>query len=185
MRHETIANLCAAGVMTAVICVLSPFSVPIGPVPVAFANLAIYLAVYLLGWQWGTASCLAYLLVGLAGLPVFSGFGSGAGQLLGPTGGYLLGYLPMALVGGWILNHARSKWMHGLGLVLGTALCYLLGTAWFCWQGGYAVGAALGLCVIPFVPFDLCKIVLAIGLGSVLRRRLQQAGLLEKKRVAP
>ena len=92
------------------------------------------------------------------------------------AGGYLLGYLPMALVGGWVIDHTRSKWLHALGLVLGTALCYLLGTAWFCWQGGYTVGAALGLCVTPFIPFDLGKIVIAIGLGSLLRHRLAQAG---------
>ena len=95
-----------------------------------------------------------------------------------------MGYLPMALVGGWIIDHTRSKWLHALGLMLGTALCYLLGTAWFCWQGGYAVGAALGLCVLPFIPFDLGKIVIAIGLGSLLRRRLAQAGFYKEKRVA-
>lgn len=184
MKHETIQKLCSCGVLAAVICVLSPFSVPIGPVPVAFANLAIFLAVYLLGWKWGTVSCLVYLLVGLAGLPVFSGFGSGVAKLLGPTGGYLLGYLPMALVGGWVIDHTRSKLLHALGLVLGTALCYMLGTAWFCWQGGYTVGAALGLCVTPFIPFDLGKIVIAIGLGSLLRRRLAQAGFYKEKRVA-
>ena len=184
MKHKTIQGLCSCGVMAAVICVLGPFSLPIGPVPVAFANLAIYLSVYLLGWKWGAVSCLVYLLVGLAGLPVFAGFGSGAAKLLGPTGGYLMGYLPMALVGGWAIHHTRSKWLHGVGLAVGTALCYLLGTAWFCWQGGYAVGAALGLCVLPFVPFDLCKIALAVGLGSVLRRRLTQAGLLHEKRAA-
>jgi len=185
MKQRTIQQLCACGVLAAVICVLSPFSVPIGPVPVAFANLAIYLAVYLLGWKWGTVSCLTYLLVGLAGLPVFAGFGSGAAKLLGPTGGYLMGYVPMALVGGWVADHTRSKWLQGLGLAVGTALCYLLGTAWFCWQGGYTVGAALGMCVVPFIPFDVGKIIIAIGLGSVLRHRLHLAGLLEEKRVAP
>lgn len=181
MRRQTLQQLCACGVLAAVICILSPLSMPIGPVPVAFANLAIYLAVYLLGWKWGTVSCLAYLLVGLAGLPVFASFSGGAGTLLGPTGGYLIGYLPMALVGGWVVDHTHSKWFHGLGLVVGTALCYLLGTAWFCWQGGYNVGAALGLCVIPFIPFDLGKIILAIGLGSLLRHRLSQAGFYKEK----
>ena len=176
MKHKSIRSLCSCGVLAAVICVLSPLSVPIGPVPVAFANLAIFLAVYLLGWKWGTVSCLAYLLVGLAGLPVFAGFSGGAGVLLGPTGGYLLGYLPMALVGGWVVDHTQAKWLHGLGFALGTVLCYLLGTAWFCWQGGYTVGAARGLCVTPFIPFDLGKIVIAIGLGSLLRHRLAQAG---------
>ena len=178
MKRTRVAKLCLCGVMGAVICVLSPFSVPIGLIPVAFANLAIYLAVYLLGWKWGTVSVLIYLLVGLAGLPVFAGFGSGATQLLGPTGGYLLGYLPMALVGGLVVEKCKSYPLHFVGLVVGTALCYALGTLWFCWQGGHTLGAALWACVIPFIPFDLGKIVVAMILGEVLRRRLTQAGLL-------
>ena len=70
-------RLTVCALMAAVMCVLGPLSVPIGPVPIAFANLVIYLAVYLLGWKWGTVSTLVYLLVGLAGLPVFAGYASG------------------------------------------------------------------------------------------------------------
>lgn len=60
--------------MTAVTCILAPMSIPIGPVPISFTNLAIYLSLYLLGWKKGTISYLIYLLLGLVGLPVFSGF---------------------------------------------------------------------------------------------------------------
>ena len=129
MKHKTIQGLCSCGVMAAVICVLGPFSLPIGPVPVAFANLAIDLSVYLLGWKWGAVSCLVYLLVGLAGLPVFAGFGSGAAKLLGahgpggglgdpphpiqvaPRGGAGGGYRPVLPAG------------HGLVLLAGGVCC--------------------------------------------------------------
>lgn len=174
-RRFPVRQLCVCGLMAAVICVLGPLAVPIGPVPVAFANLAIYLTLYLLDWRWATASCLVYLLLGLAGLPVFSGFVGGAGKLLGPTGGYLVGYLPMAALGGWVVCHTGRRWLQLLGMIAGTALCYLLGTAWFCWQGGYTVGKAIGLCVTPFIPFDLLKMLAALAVGPIVRKRLTQA----------
>ena len=69
--------------MTAVTCILAPMSIPIGPVPISFTNLAIYLSLYLLGWKKGTISYLIYLLIGLVGLPVFSGFTGGPAKLAG------------------------------------------------------------------------------------------------------
>ena len=168
-------SLAACGMGAAILCAVGPLAIPIGPVPVAFANLIIYLSLYLLGWKRGVASCLAYLLLGLAGLPVFSAFGSGASRLLGPTGGYLVGYLPMAVVGGLTLDHTDRRWLQGLGLAAGTAVLYAMGTAWYCWQGGVDPGPALGACVLPFLPFDLLKILAALTVGPVLRRRLRQA----------
>ena len=82
--------------MTAVTCILAPMSIPIGPVPISFTNLAIYLSLYLLGWKRGTISYLIYLLIGLVGLPVFSGFTGGPAKLAGPTGGYIIGFFVMA-----------------------------------------------------------------------------------------
>ena len=75
--------------MTAMICILGPITlaIPISPVPISFVTLAIYLAVYILGMKKGAISCLLYLLIGFVGLPVFSAFTGGVGQLLGPTGG--------------------------------------------------------------------------------------------------
>ena len=84
--------------MTAVTCILAPMSIPIGPVPISFTNLAIYLSLYLLGWKRGTISYLIYLLIGLVGLPVFSGFTGGPAKLAGPTGGYIIGFIVMAII---------------------------------------------------------------------------------------
>ena len=83
--------------MAAVTCILAPLSIPIGPVPISFTNLAIYLSLYLLGWKKGTISYLIYLLLGLVGLPVFSGFTGGPAKLAGPTGGYIIGFIVMAV----------------------------------------------------------------------------------------
>jgi len=187
-KKQRIYHLAICGVMTALLCVLAPFSLPIGPVPFTLATMVIYLTVELLGWKWGTASVLAYLLLGLAGLPIFSGFAGGGGRLFGPTGGYLVGYIPLALVAGWVAQatcgmakQGRMMFVYGfrfLGIVLGTVVLYLLGTAWYCVQGGVTVGAALAKCVIPFLIPDLGKMVLALAIGAPIRSGLERAKLL-------
>ncbi len=176
--------LAACAVMTALLCVLAPFAIPVGPVPVTLATLLIYLSVELLGWKWGAASVAAYLLLGLAGLPVFSGYQGGAGPLFGPTGGYLVGYLPMAIIAGWCALAAQgrspvaSAAIRLGGMILGTAALYALGTAWFCALSGNPLHTALAVCVAPFVPFDLVKMAAAVSIGVPVRRRLRQAHFL-------
>lgn len=160
------------GVMTAVTCILAPFSIPIGPVPISFTNLAIFFALYLLGWKMGTVSCMLYIFIGMIGMPVFSGFSGGLGKLLGPTGGYIIGFIPMAVLSGIIIDHSRSHILHFLGMILGTALCYALGTAWFCVVMDTNVMAALSLCVLGFIPGDFVKIGIAATLGPLLRNRI-------------
>ena len=90
--------LTSTALLTALLCILGPVSVPIGPVPVSLTNLVIYLMVYLLDTKRAAAAYLLYMLLGLAGLPVFSGFTGGVGKLLGPTGGYIIGFLPMTVL---------------------------------------------------------------------------------------
>ncbi|MBR5967588.1 MAG: biotin transporter BioY [Lachnospiraceae bacterium] len=179
--------LAATGVMTAVLCVAAPFSVPIGPVPISLATLIILLAVYVLGWKMGTVSVLLYLLLGMIGLPVFSGFSGGFVKLAGPTGGYLIGYIPLALIAGLFINISANlpssenkaakailpRLMQVLGMLLGTAVLYALGTAWFCILMDCTVSYALGLCVLPFIPGDLLKILIALLVGPELKKRIK------------
>ncbi|OUQ81640.1 biotin transporter BioY [Flavonifractor sp. An100] len=172
--------LAMTAVMAAVTCVLGPMSISVGVIPVSFTNLAIYLSLYILGWKRGSISYLVYMLIGMVGMPVFSGYAGGFGKLFGPTGGYILGFLPMAIIAGWVIDHSRKPLVQLAGMILGTAVCYAFGTAWFCVQAGYTVGAALSLCVFPFIPVDIAKMVIAMGLGTVLRSRLEKAGLLAR-----
>ena len=90
-RSFTTVNMVMMALFAAVTCVLAPLAVPIGPVPISLTNLVIYISLYVLGWKQGTITYIVYLLLGLAGLPVFSGFESGIGKFAGPTGGYLAG----------------------------------------------------------------------------------------------
>lgn len=121
------------GVMAAVTCILGPLSlaIPVSPVPISLTNLAVYFAIYVLGMKRGTISYCIYLLLGLIGLPVFAAFTGGAGKLFGPTGGYLIGFIFMALICGFFIEKWEKKlYMHFIGMVLGTAVCYVFGTAW-------------------------------------------------------
>lgn len=165
----------STALMTAVTCILAPLSVPIGPVPISFTNLAIYLSLYLLDWKRGTLSYFLYLLIGFAGLPVFSGFTGGVAKLAGPTGGYIAGFIPMAIIAGIVIDHCQKRWIQLLGMIVGTAICYALGTAWFCMQAGYTVSAALAVCVFPFIPADLIKMLIAMTIGPEIRKRVGSA----------
>ncbi|MEA4933165.1 MAG: biotin transporter BioY [Lawsonibacter sp.] len=172
--------LAMTAVMAAVICVLGPISIPIGPVPISFTNFAIYLSLYILGWKRGTLSYLIYVLIGMVGMPVFSGYAGGFGKLFGPTGGYIIGFLPMAMIVGWVIDRYRNLAVQMAGMVVGTVVCYTVGTAWFCVQAGYAVSAALGLCVFPFIPGDLIKMATALSVGPMIRSRLEKANLYQQ-----
>lgn len=175
MKNEklTTKDLAIIGVFAAVICVLGPLSlpIPISPVPVTFAILAVFLASYVLGMKRGTLCVLVYLLIGMAGLPVFSGFSGGLGKLAGPTGGYLVGYIFIALCTGWCADRSDGKPVFAfIGMVIGTAICYALGTAWLAISLEMTFVQALAIGVAPYVLLDVLKMVLAAALGLKLRQ---------------
>ena len=187
-KKLTTYQLTLTAVMAAVICVLGPISIaiPVSPVPISLGSMAVYLAVTVLGMKLGTLSCLIYLLLGLVGIPVFAGGSAGAAKLFGPTGGYLIGYLFLALIAGaFVGRFAENKWKNiafaALGMILGTIVLYALGTAWLAYSAGMDFQAALWAGVIPFIPGDLVKMVIAVLLGSAVRGRLLRAGVLKGK----
>lgn len=174
----TIKTITLIAVMTAVTCVLAPLSLPIGPVPISLTNLAIYFGLYALGMRKETISYLVYMLIGLVGLPVFSNFTGGVGKLFGPTGGYIIGFLPMAVIAGIFIDRTKGKILPSfLGMVLGTVVCYALGTTWLAYQAHMDFKAALFAGVIPFIPGDLIKMALAAVLGPKISGQLRKAGI--------
>ena len=158
-RRGKTYRMAMTALMAAVTCVLAPMAIPIGPVPISFTNLAIYLSLYLLGWKRGTVSYLVYVLIGAVGVPVFSGFTGGLGKLAGATGGYIVGFIPMAVIAGLVIDRYRNRGLQLAGMIVGTAVCYAFGTAWFCFVMDSTPMAALSLCVIPFIPGDLVRSV--------------------------
>ncbi|MCI9189380.1 MAG: biotin transporter BioY [Lachnospiraceae bacterium] len=177
----TLKQITLAGLMTAVFCLLGPLSlnIPISPVPISLGMLALYFVTSVLGMKLGTFSVLAYILLGLAGLPVFTGFTGGAGKLLGPTGGYIIGYIFMALICGFFVDKWGNRLiMEILGMVLGTAVCYLFGTVWLAYLASYTFYQALAAGVLPYIPLDAVKLAIALLVGRQIRARILKAGLL-------
>lgn len=176
IRSTKTYTMAVTALMTAVTCIVAPLSIQIGPVPISLTNFAIYLSLYILDWKKGTISYLLYLLIGLAGLPVFSGFSGGLAKLAGPTGGYIIGFIPMAIIAGIVIDKFPQRWLHLLGMIVGTCICYAFGTLWFCLESGTSVSAALSICVFPFIPVDLVKMIITITFAPQIRKHLDMLG---------
>ena len=176
-KHPAVP-LAMTAVMAAVMAVVAPFSISIGPIPLSLCTLVIYMNAYILGWKRGTVATLVYILLGAVGMPVFNSFSGGLGVVAGPTGGYIVGYLPLALICGLAVAAApKNRVVQFIGMILGTAVLYTLGTAWYCFQSGNPLGVAMGYCVIPFLPGDFIKMIVAAGVGPMIRTGLEKAGL--------
>lgn len=175
VMKNNIQNLTLTALMAAILCIMGPIVIPIGMVPMSFANMAIYLTIIILDKKKVIVSTVIYLLIGLVGIPVFAGFSGGAGKLFGPTGGYLIGYLALSFIGGSLLEkgiYRRKVWNQILALSAGTICLYLVGTMWLMYQSKMNLITALSVGVFPFFIFDVIKILLAISVGNSIKRRI-------------
>ena len=168
-------DLTLTAVMAALICIAGPLTIAAGPVPLSLASFAIYMAGAVLGPKRGTLAAALYLVIGIIGVPVFSGFTGGFQKLAGVTGGYLIGYLPCAFLTGLGAEKdgPRKKQVLAAMMTAGTAVLYLLGTVWFVLQTGNTLTGALTLCVLPFLPGDAVKIIAAVLLAEPVRRAVR------------
>lgn len=172
-KKISVKTMAMVGVMTAVICIVSPFTIPLpfSPVPISLATLILYFSTYILGMKKAIISYVIYLLIGIVGIPVFSGFSGGIGKIAGPTGGYLIGYVFILLLAGIFIDRYYKKWYLCLiGLVLGTLSCYILGTIWLAIQCNMSFYNALMAGVIPFLPGDIAKIVIVLIIGPFFKK---------------
>ena len=174
-RSRKTVQMAEIALMSAVLCVISPFTIPVpaSPVPLSLALFAVYLAAVLLGVKKGALSVLVYLLLGMVGLPVFSGFSGGIGVLLGPTGGYIIGYVLCALVIGLL----AERGVHTVfAMTAGTLVCYCFGTTWFLiiMKGTYTLLQALLICVVPYLILDMIKIAAAAAVVLPMKKMLRR-----------
>lgn len=178
-RTITIKKMAIVSLMTAILCILSPVSIPIfiSPVPVSLGVLAVYLTAYVLEPVESLISVVLFLLLGIFGLPVFSGYSGGVAKILGPTGGYLVGFLFTVYISSLFIHLKKGIIFDILGMILGLALCYLLGTIWFSYQQGKGFLASLLLCVVPFLLGDAIKIAVASIIGHEISKRLDKINL--------
>ena len=221
-RNNNLYTLTSCALMAAVLCILAPMVVPIGPIPISLASFLLYITAYILGGRSALISCGIYVLLGAAGLPVFSGYAGGLAKLTGPTGGYIIGYLFMVYIAGKLIDKfcrtgqmdnsqhsdkARSSaqpeqsvqpgvsaqtgsssqpdasakrciFMSIAAMVIGTAVLYLFGTIWFVVLMKCDIPYALSVCVFPFIPLDILKIIAATFIGKAVRTAMEKAHLL-------
>jgi len=163
-----------SSLFVALIAVGAFIAIPMGPVPIVLQNMFVLLAGLLLGPLWGLACVAVYLVIGLAGLPVFAGGTSGLGKLFGPTGGYLLGYLPCVLVTASISKGLGKKPAFDiLAMVTGSLIVYAAGVPWLKAVTGMSLEKALMAGMVPFLIGDALKIIAAAFIAKALRPVIQ------------
>lgn len=174
MRRNKTAFITRCALFAALLCLISPIAVPAGAVPVTLSAFALILTALLLDWKAAAAAAGIYVLLGFCGLPVFSAGQGGAGVLFGPTGGYIWSYVPMAAMISR-LGMGKPPWTGILASLGGLLVCYVCGTAQYALVSGSSFYAALGVCVLPFVAFDVIKAICAVLLAKAVMKRLQGA----------
>lgn len=168
-KFKTI-DLVYIGLFAALIAVCAWIAIPL-TVSVTLQTFAVCLTAGLLGWKRATLTTIVYILLGMIGLPVFTGFNSGIAAVTGPTGGYIVGFIFTALIVGFSVEKVGRKiWQNILFMVIGILVCYLFGTVWFVIAYKVSFVSALSTCVIPFLLPDAVKIVLAAVLVNRLKR---------------
>lgn len=144
------------------LAVCSQISIP-AAIPFTLQTFAAAFVGGFLGVKKGVSSVVIYILLGVAGIPVFAGFRSGIPTLLGGTGGYIIGLLPFAAIAGFFAERFRGKLLPMvIGMLLGLISCYILGTAWYVHlYAEKGLAYAISACVLQFIIPDIIKIAVA------------------------
>jgi len=178
MRTKTTLRLTLSALLCALCAVLAQIQIPLPPVPLSLSLLGVHLCGALLGRRWGGAAVGCYVVLGAVGVPVYAGFAGGVSVLFGPTGGFLFGYILCAwMVGLLVQRLGFSRRGLALSMAAGTLVCYALGTAWFSFVTGANFAAGIASCVLPFMPGDALKILLAASLSLRMQKPLRAMGL--------
>ena len=190
MQQTGVRDTIYIAVFAAIIAVMAQLSVPMpSGVPMTLQTLAVPLAGIVLGAKRGTIATLLYVLLGFVGVPVFAGFTGGPGIVLGVTGGFIVSFPIMAWLAGLGMRYADRAREQGrrtagwiaiyIGLISGAVINYIVGMVWFAVATKGSLREAFALCVLPFLPTALVKIIIAGMLGVLLRSVLVRAHVLE------
>lgn len=185
MKNFKTVDFVTIALVAAVLCILAPVSITLGftPIPITLGLFAVVMAGIILGRVRGTICVLVYILLGAVGLPVFSGYMGGIQKIAGPTGGYLWGYLFLVWITGYFVERFAGNWyMSFFGALVGTIVCYGFGTLWMGLQLKMTPMEALWAGVIPFIPFDLIKIIIAVVACCPVRNALVRQNLIRVKK---
>ena len=164
------ADLIYIAMFTAIITVSAQIAITTA-IPFTLQTLGVFVTGAMLGWKRGSISVCIYILLALVGVPVLAGFSGGIDKVVGITGGYLFGFIFTTLIVGIMTDLLGKKlWVLVSSMVFGLAVCYLFGTVWFCIVSKTPFLDSLMICVVPYLLFDVLKIVVA----TVLVNRLDK-----------
>jgi biotin transport system substrate-specific component len=171
-------DLAFVGLFAAITSVMAQISIPLPftPVPITFQLLAVCMAGAILGSRLGGLSILVYDLLGAVGIPVFAGFTGGLGSITGPRGGYIIAFPIAAFLIGYIIEHARSnkKLMTFIAMFAGLVIIYFLGMIQLSAVTGLNMVKAFYAGVLPFIPLDMVKIVIAAFISMPVREAVMR-----------
>lgn len=175
-KKTLIFNLTFAALFVALITICSWISIRVFVVPFTLQTLAIFLCIYILDWKVSTLSILIYILLGIAGVPIFSNFTGGFAVILGPTGGYIIGFIFMPLIYHLFSLINKNKLIFKIiGMIISLLICYLFGSLWFYFvysNSGNNITFVyiLSICVLPFLLPDAIKMAIAFLIGYRLKK---------------
>ena len=173
-RKKGAVQVALVSLSAALLVVSSWISIPFGAVPVTLQTFVIYVSAVVLGTKKSVAAVAVYLLLGILGVPVFSGFRGGFSTLLGATGGYIAGFVLIALVAGLITERfGKKRVVMFISFITGTLLCYVTGTLWyvFVYLDGAGAAGVIASCVLPFIIPDVIKSLLATFVAKAVAER--------------
>ncbi len=168
-------DLTTISLFSAIICIFSIISIPFGAIPISLSLFAIFLASIILGLKKAVIAVLIYILLGLLGLPVFSGFKGGIQMLFGPTGGYIISYIFVAGIMGLASDNLPKvkykKMFLFLASLLSLFVCYITGSVQYMLISSIELKKALISSALVFFPFDFLKSIIAIIIGTRIKIR--------------
>lgn len=173
-------DMIVCAIFAAILCVFSSMTIPIGAVPISMGVFGVVLTSCILDKKRSVIAVAVYILLGAAGMPVFSGFKGGLGVIAGPTGGYITSYILMALFIGYFTERLPSNKAASVAKMAavsfgGIVICYFFGTLQFMFVAHKSFAQSLAICVYPFIPFDIVKSIVGAAVSYAVRTALVRA----------
>ncbi|RFU65377.1 biotin transporter BioY [Peribacillus glennii] len=187
MEHnrDRLRMMIITALFAAIIGILAQVTIPLPLVPITGQTLAVGLAATILGARYGTLSVILYLIIGAVGIPVFAEMSGGISKVVGPTGGYLVGFIPTAYVTGLILEKTNFKIPIAIfANIVGMVITLTFGTIWLKFAASLSWTAAITGGATPFLAVGIIKAIIAGWVGVLVRKRLQSSKMLPQARIS-
>lgn len=169
MKKLNSKKIIYTAISAGLLCVISPFALPLGVVPVTLCTLLIYIFAYINEPKISILSVIVYIILGALGLPVFSSFSAGIGHIISPVGGFIVGYIPMVMILAFGFKRSQSGFKRILIMISATLVLYLIGVLWYIFSIKTDEYTAISISILPFLPGDILKIITAYYISPKIK----------------